>query len=780
MKINMIIIVICLCIVLMGATQALESPCTPQTDCGNGILDPGEECDDSNFNNHDDCLNDCTLPYCGDGHFWVNSSEECDDGNTISGDGCAANCTFEPGPCPTHVDVALVTDRSTSMQQEMMGVSRLESAKDAAKIFLNLTSEQTDQVSVVSFATDATTDQSLTFNHTLAIEAIEAISVLNPPPQRTNIGEGIRKAREDLLAHAHNISDKAIILLTDGAPNEWGDPATPCISVPTSPTDCTDYALEQAQIAKDNDIDVYVIGLDVTQPFRVGILVNISSENDPDANNGTYYYPAATLSELEAIYIQIASEISCPCNAYNCSINSDACNTGFCNLTSDACEFNQKPLSTDCDNDNDPCSERHCDGQGACVIFNVTDCSHLDGPCQVGRCNCTTGECYADYSDFPLSTYCETDDDACTTQHCDGVGSCVVNETVDCSSLDGVCQEGVCNSSTGICYEDYSAFPLSTSCETDSDACTIQHCDGVGSCVVNDTVDCSSLDGICQDGVCNSSTGACYADYSDYPLSTDCSTDDDACTMEHCDGVGSCVIYDMVDCSHLDGQCQEGVCDSLTGTCFPDYTDFPLSTDCERDGVDCTIDHCDGEGNCVLLNDTCPFNLSIDAKVAMAMPRSNFGEGRYMMVNPKQGAVDRSYIYVNMNRTSSDVTEAILEIPVYFTGWGVVGHDVHAYYCPDHPFDENTITWNNQPFDEDCELADTYTMANRVYAGTPETWHMFNLTDVAQEEQTEGDGKFTIVLIAEDENMIPDHSRFAQYLTTEYPESSFRPNLEVT
>jgi cysteine-rich repeat protein len=37
--------------------------------CGNGILDPGEECDDGNNSNNDGCFNDCTLyvPACGNG-----------------------------------------------------------------------------------------------------------------------------------------------------------------------------------------------------------------------------------------------------------------------------------------------------------------------------------------------------------------------------------------------------------------------------------------------------------------------------------------------------------------------------------------------------------------------------------------------------------------------------------------------------------------------------------------------------------------------------------------
>ena len=64
--------------------------------CGDGIVDPGEQCDDGNTNNCDGCSNACTLVTgCGDGV--VCGTEQCDDGNTTSCDGCSATCTIEQG-----------------------------------------------------------------------------------------------------------------------------------------------------------------------------------------------------------------------------------------------------------------------------------------------------------------------------------------------------------------------------------------------------------------------------------------------------------------------------------------------------------------------------------------------------------------------------------------------------------------------------------------------------------------------------------------------------------
>jgi cysteine-rich repeat protein len=66
----------------------------PVTGCGNGVLDPNEECDDGNTVSGDGCSATCRRePRCGDGV--LDPGEECDDGNTVSGDGCSAACRRE-------------------------------------------------------------------------------------------------------------------------------------------------------------------------------------------------------------------------------------------------------------------------------------------------------------------------------------------------------------------------------------------------------------------------------------------------------------------------------------------------------------------------------------------------------------------------------------------------------------------------------------------------------------------------------------------------------------
>ena len=60
-----------------------------------GFVQEGVEfCDDENLDNRDECLNDCTFAYCGDGFTRAGllpddpDFEACDDGNQIDEDGC--------------------------------------------------------------------------------------------------------------------------------------------------------------------------------------------------------------------------------------------------------------------------------------------------------------------------------------------------------------------------------------------------------------------------------------------------------------------------------------------------------------------------------------------------------------------------------------------------------------------------------------------------------------------------------------------------------------------
>ncbi len=68
-----------------------------KTPCGNGVLDEGELCDDGNDDTSDGCPSgpngNCRPAACGDGYVWI-GHEQCDDGNTNDGDQCSSDCTL--------------------------------------------------------------------------------------------------------------------------------------------------------------------------------------------------------------------------------------------------------------------------------------------------------------------------------------------------------------------------------------------------------------------------------------------------------------------------------------------------------------------------------------------------------------------------------------------------------------------------------------------------------------------------------------------------------------
>jgi cysteine-rich repeat protein len=65
-------------------------------DCGDGVLDPGEDCEPPS--EAGDCTVLCQIATCGDGFVAFLSQEHfeaCDDGNLIAGDGCSPLCLME-------------------------------------------------------------------------------------------------------------------------------------------------------------------------------------------------------------------------------------------------------------------------------------------------------------------------------------------------------------------------------------------------------------------------------------------------------------------------------------------------------------------------------------------------------------------------------------------------------------------------------------------------------------------------------------------------------------
>lgn len=73
--------------------------CTEIGSCGDGVVDPDEECDDGNDDGTDSCTTECTTNVCGDGYLY-SGEEECDEG-TLNGTGCDASYGSTCSACTT-------------------------------------------------------------------------------------------------------------------------------------------------------------------------------------------------------------------------------------------------------------------------------------------------------------------------------------------------------------------------------------------------------------------------------------------------------------------------------------------------------------------------------------------------------------------------------------------------------------------------------------------------------------------------------------------------------
>jgi cysteine-rich repeat protein len=224
----------------------------PVTVCGDGTLDPGEECDDGNDINDDNCTNECMLP----------------------------------GLCRSDIDVVIVMDRSGSMGYETP--TRLSQAQDAANNFVGKL-DLNDQSGLVSFSTEATLDKAADSNHGNTQTAINSLIAGGA----TNIGDAIALANQELTAVNGNPQVvKMQILLTDGLANKPNGPGFG--------EDPLDVAYAEAKAA-----EAALLGYKI---FTIGLGDNVNGtmlQNIATMTGGDYHF-APSGDDLDAIFEEIA------------------------------------------------------------------------------------------------------------------------------------------------------------------------------------------------------------------------------------------------------------------------------------------------------------------------------------------------------------------------------------------------------------------------------------------------------------------------------------------
>ncbi len=140
------------------------------------------------------------------------------------------------------IDIMLVMDTSTSMEavDPTVNVSRIQNAKDRAKEFV--LKRVNDRMGIVVFSSIAFTQCPLTLDKDALVNFIDLINTQITKADGTAIGDALATAVNRLSKV--DSKSKIVVLLTDGA-NNRGE-----ISPMTA-----------AQLAKDNDIKVYTVGV---------------------------------------------------------------------------------------------------------------------------------------------------------------------------------------------------------------------------------------------------------------------------------------------------------------------------------------------------------------------------------------------------------------------------------------------------------------------------------------------------------------------------------------
>ncbi len=165
------------------------------------------------------------------------------------------------------------------------------------------------------------------------------------------------------------------------------------------------------------------------------------------------------------------------------------------------------------------------------------------------------------------------------------------------------CDDG--NTSPGDCCAPTCApEPTELSCADDGSACTVDACDGAGSCAHapgNQGIVCRPAAGACDAAEeCSGSAPLCPPDAL-ASAGTPCAEDGEPCTIDQCDGGGACVHpagNAATVCRAAAGGCDAAeLYDGAQPSCPPDVF-APSGTPCVDDGELCTVDQCNGGGVC--------------------------------------------------------------------------------------------------------------------------------------------------------------------------------------
>jgi YVTN family beta-propeller protein len=203
------------------------------------------------------------------------------------------------------LDVMLTIDRSSTMYQ--FGANPINSAKAAAKLLVDQLDPTRDRVGLVSFAPVPTLNVGLTSDLASVKIAIDGLTM----DVGTNLGGGVKTAQAEIATHGRPNAVKVMVVLTDGVAHQSSTGGS-CEPFPTTPTACTQDAIDQAAIAKAAGTIIFTIGLNLDgmnqeQPGAGTLARQVLKTM---ASGPGFYYESPTPNQLNGIFSAIGTQIT--------------------------------------------------------------------------------------------------------------------------------------------------------------------------------------------------------------------------------------------------------------------------------------------------------------------------------------------------------------------------------------------------------------------------------------------------------------------------------------
>jgi hypothetical protein len=573
--------------------------------CGNGVLDPGEQCDDGGTAGGDCCSATCRFEAAG--------SPCANDGDLCTNDVCdaAGACTHpnNTAPCDDGLFCTLGdtcgggacagTPRSCAAAGDQCNVGVCDEAADqcVAQPRPNGTSctdgdacTQTDacQAGVCTGANPVVCSAQDQCHVAGTCNPLSGVCSNPAAPNGTTCDDGDACSQTDTCQGGACSGANPVVCTAQDQCHVAGtcDPGTGACSNPSKPngTTCDDGSActqtdtcQAGACAGANPVVCTAQG----QCHDAGACdPSTGACSSPPKTNGSACDDGNGCTQTDA------------CQAGTCTGGNpvvcaalDQCHVaGTCQPLTGTCTHPPKPNGSLC-SDGSACSLGDACQAGVCVAAGFVTCTAIDQCHLAGECDPQTGACSS--PPRPDGAAC-SDADACTQGDACTAGVCGGGAPVVCTAPDQCHDPGTCDPATGACS--YPPKPDGSACD-DGDACTQTAACQAGACAGVDPVACAPLDQCHDAGTCNPATGLC----SNPPKPNGSACDDgDACTQTDACQAGACAGSNPVSCAA--GPCREaGACEPSTGACSG--TTEPDGTGCD-DGDPCTVSDACAAGDC--------------------------------------------------------------------------------------------------------------------------------------------------------------------------------------